>query len=124
MAEVRAAAGLNQIDFAEQLSVPKSSYKNYERGAFDPPLSLIMQICETYAVDANWILFGKSKPSNKDLDKISDSIERAFSFLSEEGLELNAKNTNKAVAVILNLQDESGLDKSSVDPLLKKLVAE
>jgi ribosome-binding protein aMBF1 (putative translation factor) len=35
MAQVRAATGLNQLDYAELINVAKSSYKNYERGALD-----------------------------------------------------------------------------------------
>ncbi len=121
IADIRNAQKLNQVDFAELLGVPKSSYKNYERGAFDPPTALIVSLCEKYGADANWLLLGKNKPSADDLNRVSASITFAFEYLNERGEPLNAPNLIKAVATILNMLDDLKSDFSAVRPLLNTI---
>jgi len=124
LAEVRATQGLNQVDFAELLGVPRSSYKNYERGAFDPPTSLVVQICGKYGVDANWLLFGTRQPNEDELNRISAAIEWAFNFFEERDLPASAANLTRAVAVILSILDDKASDPAKARPLLKQLFPE
>lgn len=124
LAEVRATQNLNQIDFAELLGVPRSSYKNYERGAFDPPTSLVVQICERYSVDANWLLFGTRRPNEDELNRMAAAIEWAFNFFEERDLAVTPANLTRAVAVILSILDDKAADPAKALPLLKQLFPE
>jgi transcriptional regulator with XRE-family HTH domain len=124
MAEVRAAQGLNQIDFAELVGVSRSAYKNYERGASDPPTSLVVQICERYGVDANWLLFGTRRPNEDELNRMAAAIEWAFNFFEERDLAVTPANLTRAVAVILSILDDKASDLAKALPLLKQLFPE
>lgn len=124
MAEVRSAQGLNQVDFAELVGVPRSSYKNYERGAFEPPTSLVMHICERFGVDANWLLFGPRQPSEDELNRIAASIEFAFNFFEGRDEQVTAPKLIRAVAVILNFLDSESDNASQAVPLLKQVFSE
>ena len=124
MAEVRAAQGLNQIDFAELVGVSRSAYKNYERGASDPPTSLVVQICERYGVDANWLLFGTRRPNEDELNRMAAAIEWAFNFFEERDLAVTPAYLTRAVAVILSILDDKASDPAKALPLLKQLFPE
>lgn len=121
LVEVRKATGLNQTDFAVQFGVSRGTYKNYERGAVDPPISLVAKICEKYGANANWLLLGKSKPSEDDLNRVSASIAFAIDYLNERGAPVDAPNLIKAVATILNVLDELTSDSSQARPLLNTI---
>jgi transcriptional regulator with XRE-family HTH domain len=123
LAEVRATQGLNQIDFAELLGVPQF-VQNYERGAFDPPTSLVVQICERYGVDANWLLFGTRRPNEDELNRMAAAIEWAFNFFEERDLAVTSANLTRAVAVILSILDDKASDPAKALPLLKQLFPE
>ena len=60
--EIRKTTELNQTDFAEQFGSSRGTYKNYERGAVDPPVSLVMKICEKNGINANWLLLAEATP--------------------------------------------------------------
>ena len=124
LAEVRAEQGLNQVEFAELLGVPRSSYKNYERGAFDPPTSLVVQICKRYGVDANWLLFGNRRPSEDELNRIAAGIEFAFNFFEQRDLPVTASKLTRALAIILSILDGKESDPSKSLPLLKQVFLE
>lgn len=119
--EVRKATGLNQTDFAEQFGTSRGTYKNYERGAVDPPVSLLAKIFEKYDKNAKWLITGNSKPSEDELNKISASIAFAVDFLNERGEPVNAPNLIKAVATILSVLDDLTLDSSQARPLLNTI---
>ena len=124
MAEVRGAQGLNQVDFAELVGVSRSAYKNYERGASDPPTNLVVQICERYGVDANWLLFGTRRPSEDELNRMAAAIEWAFNFFEERDQAITPANLTRAVAVILSILDDKASDPAKALPLLKQLFPE
>jgi transcriptional regulator with XRE-family HTH domain len=119
--EIRKTTGLNQTDFAELFGSSRGTYKNYERGAVDPPVSLVMKICEKYGINANWLLLGRNNPSEDELKRISASIAFAFEYLNERGEPVNAPNLNMAVATILNVLADITGDLSQVRPLLNTI---
>jgi transcriptional regulator with XRE-family HTH domain len=124
MVGIRAATGLNQTEFCEQFGVSRGTYKNYERGAVDPPISLVAKICEKYEANANWLLLGKSKPSEDDLKKVSASIAFAFNYFEERDEPITASKLIRAVATILNVLDGSEPDFSAARPLLNTYFSE
>jgi transcriptional regulator with XRE-family HTH domain len=86
LAEIRGAQGLNQIDFADALGVAQSTYKNYERGASPPPSALLAQICKTYGIDVQWLLFGTAKPGAVQLAECHrQSLRIAWDYLGHDG---------------------------------------
>jgi transcriptional regulator with XRE-family HTH domain len=121
LVEIRKATGLNQTEFAELLGSSRGTYKNYERGAVDPPVTLLVKLCEKYGTNANWLIMGKSKPSEDDLKRISASIAFAIEFLEERGEPVNGANLSKAVATILNMLDDLTADFSQALPLLNTI---
>ena len=54
--EVRQNAGLTQAEFAETIGTTKNQLSKYELFAQDTPTKIIIATCETYKVDANWLL--------------------------------------------------------------------
>jgi DNA-binding XRE family transcriptional regulator len=122
MAQVRAATGLNQLDYAELINVARSSYKNYERGALDPPSTLVIAICERFGVDANWLLMGKTQPSKDELQKIEACIFFGINFLEQEGKPLTPENINLAVATLLNFWSKDDPDFAAARPLLSTVM--
>jgi transcriptional regulator with XRE-family HTH domain len=122
MAEVRSATGLNQVGFAELINVARSSYKNYERDALDPPVSLVMAICERFGVDANWLLMGKTQPSKDELQKIEACIFFGCNFLEQEGKSLTPENINLAVATLLNFWSKDDPDFAAARPLFSTVM--
>ena len=67
VALIRKQTGKNQIEFAEHLGVSQSAFKNYERGASEPSVSLIVRLCEEFKVSADWLVLGHGAESPKAL---------------------------------------------------------
>jgi len=55
---VRIDTGFSQEGFARVIGVSGASYKLYETGKRDLPLSALLRILEIYEFDANWLLLG------------------------------------------------------------------
>lgn len=55
---VRVDTGFSQEGFARVLEVSTASYKLYETGKRDLPLSCVLRILKIYELDANWFLLG------------------------------------------------------------------
>ena len=76
---LRTSLGLNQVEFAAQLSVTKQSVSNWENGNILPSLDMLMKIAYTYSVSADYLLGIDNK---KTLD-ITDLDDRAVALLQE-----------------------------------------
>jgi transcriptional regulator with XRE-family HTH domain len=73
IAQIRARTGLSQTDFAPRMDVSTSALKNYERGASDPPARLLVELCTTYDVRADWLLLGSGTETP---DRLYEEVER------------------------------------------------
>jgi transcriptional regulator with XRE-family HTH domain len=123
MAEVRAAQGLNQIDFAELVGVSAARIKLRARRVrpADQPrgadLRALWRGRELAAV--------RHAPTNEDeLNRMAAAIEWAFNFFEERDLAVTPANLTRAVAVILSILDDKASDLAKALPLLKQLFPE
>jgi transcriptional regulator with XRE-family HTH domain len=73
IAQIRARTGLSQTDFAPRIDVSPSALKNYERGASDPPARLLVELCKSYDVGADWLLLGNGTQTP---DRLYDEVEK------------------------------------------------
>ena len=54
--EIRLKSGLNQTDFAKKLNSTQSKVSKYEREELDLSTDLILLICKTFNVSADYLL--------------------------------------------------------------------
>lgn len=54
--EYRDKNGLTQTEIAVKLGMPQSNYSRLEKGEQDIKLSMIINICKTLNISANWLL--------------------------------------------------------------------
>ena len=47
---------LSQNEFAKTLGIPQTSYSRYESGKNEPDYELLVAICRTFGVSADWLL--------------------------------------------------------------------
>jgi transcriptional regulator with XRE-family HTH domain len=74
IALLRKRTGLNQVEFAQHLGISQSAFKNYERGASEPSVSLVTRLCDEFKASADWLVLGVGADSSKTL---YDELERA-----------------------------------------------
>jgi transcriptional regulator with XRE-family HTH domain len=74
IAQIRARTGLSQTDFAPQIDVSPSALKNYERGANDPPARLLVELCKSYDVGADWLLLGNGTETPDRLYEVVQKV--------------------------------------------------
>jgi len=53
---LRVSLGLNQVEFAGQLNVTKQSVSNWENGNILPSIDMLIKICNTFSVSADYLL--------------------------------------------------------------------
>ena len=67
--QARKHLGKSQLDFAKELGVSSTSYKNYEKNENPVPSALLVRLCELYPISPSWVLLGKgnmlSEPPTK-----------------------------------------------------------
>ena len=54
--ELRVEKGLTLKQISESLSIPLQTYANYEHGTREPPLDLIIAICDFYEITSDYLL--------------------------------------------------------------------
>jgi len=89
IAQVRKRLGLNQVEFAKVYGISQSAFKNYERGVADPPTKLIVSICQTHEISAEWLLMGSGYIDATERKKTRENaLLTVLSFLEIRQLEL------------------------------------
>ena len=68
---LRTSLGLNQVEFAAQLNVTKQSVSNWENGNILPSIDMLIKICTTYSVSADYLLCLDDKRT-LDVSHLSD----------------------------------------------------
>ena len=51
---------MQQSDLAKQLGVSQSQLSKYERGESEPPLGVLILLCEKFGKSLDWLVKGKS----------------------------------------------------------------
>ena len=54
--ELRLEKGLSLRALAKRLDIPYSTYTHYERGEREPPLDVLVLICDLFNVSADYLL--------------------------------------------------------------------
>ena len=54
--EYREKNGLTQVGIADKLGMPQSNYSRLEKGELDIKISMLLNICQTLNVSADWLL--------------------------------------------------------------------
>jgi len=68
---LRVSLGLNQVEFAGQLSVTKQSVSNWENGNILPSIDMLIKICNTFSVSADYLL-GLDDKRTLDVSNLND----------------------------------------------------
>ena len=76
---LRVSLGLNQVEFASQLSVTKQSVSNWENGNILPSIDMLIKICNTFSVSADYLLGLDDK---RTLD-VSDLTEKQVASIQQ-----------------------------------------
>ncbi|KZL24253.1 helix-turn-helix transcriptional regulator [Pseudovibrio sp. Ad37] len=56
---VRKHLDKKQLEFADELGVSGTSYKNYEGNVTPVPSAVLIQLSKEYAISASWLLLGR-----------------------------------------------------------------
>lgn len=54
--ELRLSLGINQVEFGKKLNVTKQSVSNWENDNIQPSIDMLIKICNTFSVSANYLL--------------------------------------------------------------------
>ena len=54
--ELRIMLGLSQYEIADKLGIKQPAWARYESGRSGMTLPMLVHICKTFDVDANWLL--------------------------------------------------------------------
>lgn len=63
---VRKHYKLNQIEFGKKLGVSRDVISNIEQGRVEAKDLIINHICDIYAINKNWLLYGKGNMLKED----------------------------------------------------------
>ena len=77
---------LSQIEVANYLKIPRSTYGHYETGNSKIPIDIFIQLCNLYKTTPNLILGFQSKDF-PNLD--SSKIYKLCSFIDEENIDVD-----------------------------------
>ncbi len=73
--DFRKAEGITQKAMAEKLSLSPNFYGKVERGESKLPLDKLLQLCEEYDLDADYIIKGTKRNKNVISDLLDDFPE-------------------------------------------------
>lgn len=90
--EVR--AGRAQADVAKMLGIKQTAWSRYECGAAIPGAEMLLHICNTFSVSADWLL-GLSDERTPGSGSLSDSLQRKC-----HDLEVENKALQNALAIV------------------------
>lgn len=54
--DLRSERGLTLKQVASELAIPLQTYANYEHGTREPPLDLLISICDLFKVTADYLI--------------------------------------------------------------------
>ena len=54
--QLRNTEGMTQSEYAQRLGMEQPNYQRLERGTLDIKISMLINICTTFGVSADWLL--------------------------------------------------------------------
>jgi transcriptional regulator with XRE-family HTH domain len=102
--EFRVRVGKSQLQFAKDLGVSGTAYKNYERGVTPIPSTVVLALCHDFDVSPAWLFLGDGDPTREAATQIVKSaVLAARTFAEECGLDLTA---DQEVQLICKMFDQ------------------
>lgn len=95
---IRADSGLNQSEFAKELSTSQSHISNIEQGKKGLSASLRKLICFTFSVREEWLLTGEGEKYNSSIQDRLEALEAYY-----EGKEKNVREKLDALEIAADL---------------------
>lgn len=85
---IRAATTMGQVDFADLLNLPRSTYVHYEAGNSEPSLQVVMRLIEVTGFSLETLV-------NSDLSDIPkpELAQKILPFVSKAATKNTTKNT-------------------------------
>lgn len=80
--EVRKSAGLNQTEFSKRLGLSKQTISNYETGARQPGLDVILNIADIFNISTDYLL-GRSDIKNIDKKSLEEILSQKIETSNE-----------------------------------------
>jgi DNA-binding XRE family transcriptional regulator len=112
--EVRSRLGYPQSKVAAAIGIADRSYKNYEAGKRELPLSTAIAFCEAFRVDLQWLLLGKPSLNEGQAKQLfEDSVLAVLAESERQGKSLSHAKTAKACAFLATLCLASGAEPAS-----------
>lgn len=109
MREVRLAADFSQAKTAARLSIADRTYKFYELGKREIPLSTALKFCAEFSLELKWLATGKGpKFSLQDDSFLEEAVAAVVAVLQEKHLPLSAEKVAKQVGFVLRQSTEKG----------------
>lgn len=85
--ELRLSLGVNQVEFGKRLNVTKQSVSNWENNNILPSIDMLIKICNTFSVSADYLL-GIDNSETVDISDL-DSDEKQLIFFMLRYFEKN-----------------------------------
>ena len=79
---LRMAHGITQVELAHRLGVSKQSVSNWENDNIQPSIDMLMKICNTFSVNADYLL-GIDPAETIDISSLTDEEKKiVFSLMT------------------------------------------
>ncbi len=89
-------SNLNQRELAKQLKTSQATISNMRNENFDIKTSTVIEICKTFHVSADWLLFGEKNGGNAN-----KPFEEGFSKQQQELIDITNKMTDQEQTELL-----------------------
>ena len=119
--ELRETLGMSQGQFADATKITQTTLSSYERERTQPPIEWIKFICNTYNVDAGWLLglTDYHELIDETYDDFADLISMGFS--PDEAHRIVKDKFNRFGDMVMRLNHD---DQKKVEEYCKKLLLE
>ena len=71
--ELRENHGMTQMQVAQKLDIPLSTYRSYKTGVREPGVNMLITLSELYGVTTDYLLNYSQKPTALNSDEITES---------------------------------------------------
>lgn len=80
--ELRLSLGINQVEFGKKLNVSKQCVSNWENDNIQPSIDMLIRICNTFSVSADYLL-GIEYSESVDISDLTEEEKKIiFSLLT------------------------------------------
>lgn len=122
--EVRLTSDFSQAKTAARLGIADRTYKFYELGKREVPLSTAIKFCAEFSVELKWLATGTGPKHLLSEDSlVEEAIVAVISALDLKGLKLGADRIAKQVGFVLKQTTEKGTSPMEEAEALAELIS-